>query len=97
MPALQPSGSAVFSQFGDSGLGDATCCLPHSVSLSFVTEELLLVLQLQPTIQLWWLGSTRAGSWAGNLMLRGKDAVCFLLVLLCSNAPHLEVQAEAET
>lgn len=48
--ALQPSGSAIFSQFCDSGLGrDATCCLPHSPSLSFVTEELLLVLQLQPS------------------------------------------------
>lgn len=73
----EPSGSAIFSQFFESGLGrDATCCLPHSVSLSFVTEELLLVLQLQPTNP----ARGQGGSWGGNLVLRGNHAVCFLPV-----------------
>lgn len=96
--ALQPSGSAVFSQFSDSGLGrDATCCFLHSVSLSFVTGELLLMLQLQPTNPSHGQGAHQRQSWGGNLVLRGSNAVCFLLcLLLCSNAPCVELHAEAE-
>lgn len=81
--APQLSSSAIFSQFCGSSLGrGATCCLPHKppslLACLLSQKNSSWCYSCSPKILLVARGNTEEGSWGGNLILRGKDAVCFL-------------------